>query len=233
LRALLSLPTRRSPIWVNNGTYPDAVSGVPFGCPSGFPIELRIFWRLRDCPLRQRPPGLPMESKPASAWNLNPSRTRLSISAICMYADCIWVVSLTRQSTATKPARCYGITPREVSGSRRLPFHLPAAHRHSARNHFRPTSPYTSKQIPSGTPSTTDCWLTSINELPSPWHGVSYTWSKGIDNGPNPSFVLIRRTSRHFERERAISADHVAHSLVVKRTITGPTHVNPIVTASS
>jgi len=59
--------------------------------------------------------------------------------------------------------------------------------------------------------------------------GVSYTWSKGIDNGPNPSFVLIPQDTRHFDRERAISSDNVAHRFVANGTIIGPTHINPVV----
>jgi hypothetical protein len=53
--------------------------------------------------------------------------------------------------------------------------------------------------------------------------GVSYTYSKGIDNGPNPSFVLIPQDSRHFDRERAVSADHTPHRLVANAIFSGPT----------
>lgn len=54
--------------------------------------------------------------------------------------------------------------------------------------------------------------------------GMSYTWSKGIDNGPNPSFVLIPNDSADigFRRERAISSDHIAHRFVGNATILGP-----------
>ncbi len=54
--------------------------------------------------------------------------------------------------------------------------------------------------------------------------GISYTWSKGIDNGPNPSFVLIPNDSADtgFRRERAISSDHIAHRFVGNATIFGP-----------
>src|SRR5207247_23593 len=52
---------------------------------------------------------------------------------------------------------------------------------------------------------------------------------KGIDNGPNPSFVLIPQDSRHFDRERAISADDGRHRFVGNATIYGPTHMNPSV----
>jgi len=59
--------------------------------------------------------------------------------------------------------------------------------------------------------------------------GLSYTWSKGIDDGPNPSFVLIPQDSCCFNKERAISADHVAHRFVGNATLAGPTHMNALV----
>jgi len=34
-------------------------------------------------------------------------------------------------------------------------------------------------------------------------YGISYTWSKSIDDGPNPSFVLIPQDSQNFRAERA------------------------------
>jgi len=58
--------------------------------------------------------------------------------------------------------------------------------------------------------------------------GVSYTFSKGIDDGPNPSFVLIPQDSRHFDRERAVSADHTPHRLVANATFSGPEKKNPV-----
>jgi hypothetical protein len=59
--------------------------------------------------------------------------------------------------------------------------------------------------------------------------GISYTWSKGIDNGPNPSFVLIPQDSSNFNAERAVSADDVRHRFVANMTLQGPTHTNAIV----
>lgn len=59
--------------------------------------------------------------------------------------------------------------------------------------------------------------------------GISYTWSKGIDDGPNPSFVLIPQDTCCFDRERAVSSDSVAHRFVGNVTLAGPTHLNPIV----
>ncbi|MDP9264238.1 MAG: TonB-dependent receptor [Acidobacteriota bacterium] len=61
--------------------------------------------------------------------------------------------------------------------------------------------------------------------------GASYTWSKGIDNGPNPSFVLIPQdnTSPGFRQERAVSADYAKHRFVANSTIVGPKKVNFLV----
>jgi hypothetical protein len=60
-------------------------------------------------------------------------------------------------------------------------------------------------------------------------YNLSYTWSKGIDNGPNPSFVLIPQDNNRFEEERAVSSDHLAHRFVANATILGPTQMNPLV----
>jgi hypothetical protein len=59
-------------------------------------------------------------------------------------------------------------------------------------------------------------------------YGLSYTWSKGIDNGPNPSFVLIPQDSCCFNKERAISSDNVGHRFVGNFTLFGPTNMNRI-----
>ena len=59
--------------------------------------------------------------------------------------------------------------------------------------------------------------------------GVSYTWSKGIDDGPNPSFVLIPQDSANFKAERAISSDSVGQRFVLNATLAGPTKKNIVV----
>jgi hypothetical protein len=53
-------------------------------------------------------------------------------------------------------------------------------------------------------------------------YGVSYTWSKSIDDGPNPSFVLIPQDSKNFRGERADSSDDVRNRLVLNGTVTTP-----------
>jgi len=53
-------------------------------------------------------------------------------------------------------------------------------------------------------------------------YGISYTWSKSIDDGPNPSFVLIPQDSQNFRGERALSSDDVRHRLVLNGTASTP-----------
>ena len=58
-------------------------------------------------------------------------------------------------------------------------------------------------------------------------YGISYTWAKSIDNGPNPSFVLIPQDSQNFRGERALSSDDVRNRLVLNATATTPKTWNP------
>jgi hypothetical protein len=60
-------------------------------------------------------------------------------------------------------------------------------------------------------------------------YGISYTWSKSLDDGPNPSFVLIPQNTFDFRAEKALSADHVAHRFVGSAIFEGPTKINAIV----
>jgi len=60
-------------------------------------------------------------------------------------------------------------------------------------------------------------------------YGLSYTWSKSLDNGPNPSFVLIPQDTFNFRAEKALSADHAAHRFVGDAIFEGPTGKNMIV----
>jgi hypothetical protein len=53
--------------------------------------------------------------------------------------------------------------------------------------------------------------------------GVSYTFSHTIDDGPNPSFVLIPQDSLNFGAEKANSADDVRHRFVANAVISSPT----------
>ncbi len=95
---------------------------------------------------------------------------------------------------------------------------------------------------PPGTPGTAQCNIAVYFEATSRWdsvfdgllvsfnkrmthhfsYGISYTWSKTIDDGPNPSFVLIPQDSKNFAAERAVSADDVRHRFVANATSETP-----------
>lgn len=55
---------------------------------------------------------------------------------------------------------------------------------------------------------------------------ISYTWSHSIDNGPNPSFVLIPQDSANFRAERASSADDARHRFVGNAIFSSPKNWN-------
>ena len=53
--------------------------------------------------------------------------------------------------------------------------------------------------------------------------GISYTYAHSIDDGPNPSFVLIPQDSGNFNKEKANSADDIRHRFVLNGTLASPT----------
>jgi len=57
---------------------------------------------------------------------------------------------------------------------------------------------------------------------------ISYTYSHSIDDGPNPSFVLIPQDSANFDAERASSADDARHRFVANAIFTSPETWNVI-----
>jgi hypothetical protein len=52
---------------------------------------------------------------------------------------------------------------------------------------------------------------------------ISYTYAHSIDDGPNPSFVLIPQDSGNFLKEKANSADDIRHRFVFNGTLASPT----------
>jgi hypothetical protein len=54
--------------------------------------------------------------------------------------------------------------------------------------------------------------------------GISYTYAHSIDDGPNPSFVLIPQDSGNFNEEKANSADDIRHRFVLNGTLASPTN---------
>jgi hypothetical protein len=57
-------------------------------------------------------------------------------------------------------------------------------------------------------------------------YAISYTYSHSIDDGPNPSFVLIPQDSANFAAERASSADDARHRFVGNAIFTSPSGWN-------
>ncbi len=53
-------------------------------------------------------------------------------------------------------------------------------------------------------------------------YGISYTFAHSIDDGPNPSFVLIPQDSLDFRGERGNSADDIRHRFVGNATFASP-----------
>ena len=78
----------------------------------------------------------------------------------------------------------------------------------------------------SGWDSVYDGLLISMNKRMSNnfSFAISYTWSHSIDNGPNPSFVLIPQDSNNgsFHAERASSADDARHRFVGNAIFSSP-----------
>jgi hypothetical protein len=52
---------------------------------------------------------------------------------------------------------------------------------------------------------------------------ISYTYSHTIDDGPNPSFVLVPQDPTNFSEEKANSADDIRHRFVLNGVLASPT----------
>jgi hypothetical protein len=59
-------------------------------------------------------------------------------------------------------------------------------------------------------------------------YGISYTLAKSIDDGPNPSFVLVPQDSQNFRAERSLSSDDVRQRLVLNGTLSTPQSWGPV-----
>ena len=209
---------------LNNGLYPDA---VPFGCPSGFLATCGFFGDsviVRFAKDHQTPygiqisTGLEMQPLPDSILNISYLRTR--------------GVHLGSFYNVNQPPPTCEVLRHNSEGQAGFKddYHVPNCG----------TGPFPGTVLPnvavyfeatSRWDSVYDGMLVNFDKRPSHHFGmgISYTWSKTIDNGPNPSFVLIPQDSLHFDRERAISADDVRHRFVANGTLFGPTKMNPIV----
>jgi hypothetical protein len=91
---------------------------------------------------------------------------------------------------------------------------------------FRDTNYSVFFEAKSGWDSVYDGLLISMNKRMTNHFSfaISYTWSHSIDNGPNPSFVLIPQDSNNgrFRAERASSADDARHRFVGNAIFSSP-----------
>jgi hypothetical protein len=110
------------------------------------------------------------------------------------------------------------------------------------KNTYFVVNPANVCQSPVGSPGTRACNYAIYFEATSRWdsqfdgllvnlnkrlthnfsYGISYTWSKTIDDGPNPSFVLVPQDSNNFRAERALSSDDVRNRLILNGLVTTP-----------
>ena len=210
---------------LNNGLYPDA---APFaGCPSGFLATCGFFGDsviVRFAKDHQAPygiqisTGLEMQPLPDSILNISYLRTR--------------GVHLGSFYNVNQPPPTCQILRHDSKGDvgTKDDYHVPGCG----------TGPFPGTVLPnvavyfeatSRWDSVYDGLLVNFNKRASHHFGmgINYTWSKTIDNGPNPSFELIPQDSLHFDRERAISADDVRHRFVANGTLYGPAKMNPVV----
>jgi len=204
---------------LNNGTYPDA---VPFGCPSGFLSTCGFFGDsviVRFAKDHQAPYGIQL----STGLEFQPFKdSALNISYLRVRG--VHLGSFFNVNQPLPTSQVLGHDSKGQAGPKD-DYHvggLPGTIEPDIAVYFEADSKWD---------SLFDGLLVNFNKRMSGHFsmGTSYTWSKGIDNGPNPSFVLIPQDSRHFDRERAISSDHVAHRFVAHGTIMGPTHMHPIV----
>ncbi len=214
---------------LNNGLYPDAVA-APF-CPSGFLSSCGFFGDsviVRFAKDHQAPYGI----QASLGLELQPFRdTVLDISYLHVrgvHLGSFWNVN--------QPEPFCQITAHDSKGNS------------GPKDDYHVPFPTAGCGIPTNFPGTALPTVAVYFEADSKWDsvydgllvnfnkrlshhigwGISYTYSKGIDNGPNPSFVLIPQDSRHFDRERAISADHTPHRFVANATFSGPEKKHPL-----
>jgi hypothetical protein len=233
--ALNSLLGNPGPSASSTGLYPDA---TPFACPNGFLSTCGFFGDsviVRFAKDHKPPYGaqasLGVEFQPFRDATLD--ITGLHVRGI--HLGSFWNVNQPDQNGCPVTAHNsqgvaglkndYHIVPVPGDCTSVLPFpgtRLPQIPGQSVAVYFEADSKWDSQW---------DGLLINFNKRTSHHigFGLSYTWSKGIDNGPNPSFVLIPQDSCCFGKERALSSDSVSQRFVGNFILTGPTHKNVVI----
>ncbi|HSA92316.1 MAG TPA: carboxypeptidase regulatory-like domain-containing protein [Terriglobales bacterium] len=225
--------------FLNSGTYPDAI--VTANCPEGFPAGFGLlsgcgffgdsvivrFAQDHQAPYGiQMSFGMEMEPFKDAALNLSYLRVRgVQLSSFFNINQPSPFCQVDRHDSQGRVGSKDDYHPLLFSPVCGDPANfLPGTELPTVAVYFEADSRWS---------STYDGLLVNFQKRPGKHFGfgTSYTWSKGIDNGPNPSFVLIPQDSSDtgFRRERAISSDHIAHRFVGNFTVFGPKKVNPIV----
>ena len=207
---------------IRNGTYPDA---VPAGfCPGGFLSGCAFFGPsvvVRFDQNHQNPYGV--QASVAVEFEPLPE-TSVSISGLHVRGVHLGSFFNVNQPDPSGTITAFDSLGR--SGKKNIycsvavacPF-TPGVRTFPIAIYFEATSRWDSQY---------DGLLVSVNKRLSHYfsYGISYTWSKTIDDGPNPSFVLIPQDSKNFRAERAKSADDIRNRLVLNGTVTTPKEWN-------
>jgi len=209
---------------INNGTYPDATTTPPPGLPPGacVPISTCAFFGpsviVRFVQNHQNPYGIqaslalefePLPDTSVSISGLHVRGVHLGSFFNVNQPDPTQVVTLHDSLGRSGPKNEYcGVGPTPC------PFN-PGVRTFPIAVYFEATSRWDSQY---------DGLLINLNKRLTRnfSYGLSYTWSKSIDDGPNPSFVLIPQDSQNFREERALSSDDVRNRLVLNGTLTTP-----------
>ncbi len=206
----------------SNGTYPDAVRSGAVGCPSGFLSSCGFFGdavivrfaRDHQAPLAYQF-GTSVEIEPYPAWNLTASYLRVRGLRLGSFFNVnqpdpsgTRVLHNSKGQTGTKNTY---FCPAAICGAPGLPG--------TANPNFAVYF-----EADSRWDSVYDGMFLTLGKRAGRYFGMnlSYTLGKGLDNGPNPSFVLIPQDTKNLRAERALSADDARHRFTGNATFSTP-----------
>ena len=206
----------------SNGTYPDAVRAGAVGCPSGFLASCGFFGdavivrfaRDHQAPLAYQF-GTSVEIEPYPAWNLTVSYLRVRGLRLGSFLNVnqprpsgTQVLHNSNGQTGTKNTY---FCPAAICGAPGLP----GTANPNFAVYFEADSQWDSVY---------DGMFLTLGKRAGRYFGMnlSYTLRKGLDNGPNPSFVLIPQDTKNLQAERALSADDARHRFTGNATFSTP-----------
>jgi hypothetical protein len=227
LNNLLGQPNLLNPA-PTTGTYVDAVPAAALGCPSGFLSSCGFFGdavivrfaKDHQAPLSYQM-SLSLEIEPIQSLNISASYLRVRGLRLGSFfnvnqPDPSGTVMVHNSQGVAGPKNTY-FCPASVCGMAGLP---------GTRNpnfavYFEADSRWDSVY---------DGFFLTVNKRMAKYFSfnTSYTFSKGIDNGPNPSFVLIPQDSKDFRAERALSADDARHRFTGNATFNTSSTAHPV-----